>query len=110
VVARDPLNALFEAHIERAEGRIPVISAHGEIDMETAPRLEDAFAQCGQSSDVLVDLSEVTFIDSSALRVLVFNAKELDRAGYRIRLQGLSEHQRKVIRLTGLTEVLGLTD
>jgi anti-sigma B factor antagonist len=106
----DPANSLLEVHIERAAGRSLVISVRGEIDMQTAPRLDHAFAACGHTSDVLVDLSEVTFLDSSALQVLVLNAKKLNRAGCQMRLEGLSEHQCKLIRITGLTAVLGVAD
>jgi anti-sigma B factor antagonist len=106
----DATNAPFDVRIEEGLGRGSVIFAHGEIDMATAPLLEDAFVRCGQSCDVIVDLTQVTFIDSSALKVLTFNAKKLSKAGHQIRLQGMSDHQRRVVRLTGLSQVLNVAD
>jgi anti-sigma B factor antagonist len=110
VRADEVANPPLSVHVEQGDGRPAVISARGEIDMATAPQLEEAFVLCGQAGDVLIDLTEVTFLDSSALKVLVDNAKKLSRAGHQFRLKGLSELQRRVVHLTGLDEVLNVTD
>ena len=109
-LADDATNVPFDVHIEHDGGRTSAIRVCGEIDMATAPRLEAAFARCGQSCDVIIDLTQVTFLDSSALKVLVHNAKKLHGAGHQIRLEGLSDHQRRVVRLTGLNRVLNVAE
>jgi anti-sigma B factor antagonist len=107
-LADDATNAPFDVRIERDADRTSVISVCGEIDMATAPRVEAAFALCGQSCDVMLDLTEVTFLDSSALKVLALNAKKMRSAGYEIRVKGLSDHQRRLMNLMGLDRVLNL--
>jgi anti-sigma B factor antagonist len=53
-------------------GNSAVISAAGEIDMATAPLLIQRCGEVpGSVSHVVVDLSEVTFFDSSGLGALV---------------------------------------
>jgi anti-anti-sigma factor len=47
-----------------------VISVCGEMDMTTAPQLEEALAAC-DGQPVVVDLTELTFIDSTGLHVLL---------------------------------------
>jgi anti-sigma B factor antagonist len=42
----------------------------GEVDLATAPQLREALAERG-ASDVVLDLSELTFMDSSGLGVLL---------------------------------------
>jgi anti-sigma B factor antagonist len=108
-LADDATSGTFDVRIEHDLGQAAVIHFSGEMDVATAPRVEDAFALCGQSCDVIVDLTEVTFLDSTALKVLVINAKKLSGAGYQIRLQGLSDLQRRLLHITGLSAVLNVS-
>ena len=58
--------------IEQSEsnGRC-VLTAVGEIDLASAPDLETRLSQCLGNGPVVVDLSSVSFIDSTGLRVLL---------------------------------------
>ena len=59
-----------------------IVSAAGEIDMHTSTGLEEALAAAFKSSVcVIVDLSQVTFVDSSALGVLIAARREADQSG-----------------------------
>lgn len=53
--------------------RACVISVDGELDLSTAPRLKWMLVDAleGGSCQVVIDLSNVTFMDSTALAVLV---------------------------------------
>ncbi|HSJ29546.1 MAG TPA: STAS domain-containing protein [Acidimicrobiia bacterium] len=52
----------------------------GEIDIKTAPDLEEALA--GDAPDlVLLEMSEVSFIDSTGLRVLATTRERLEEQG-----------------------------
>jgi anti-sigma B factor antagonist len=53
---------------------VAIVAVAGEIDMDTAPAFEDALAQSVRERaepSVVVDLSQVTFMDSSGLSALV---------------------------------------
>ena len=52
-----------------------IISVCGEMDMTTAPQLEEALAACN-GQPVVVDLTELTFIDSTGLHVLLQDRKK----------------------------------
>ncbi len=56
---------------ELTEGSF-IVRVRGEVDMATAPILERALDECVASDPawVLVDMSEVTFIDATGLRML----------------------------------------
>ena len=54
------------------------LSVAGELDAVTAPQLQAAMAASTDCSRLVVDLSELTFIDSIGLRILL-GAKELSR-------------------------------
>jgi len=94
----------------------PEIKARGEIDVATSPRLRsalhDRFARGAE--DITLDLSDVTFIDSSGLGVLVGALKQFrdqakgsggDACDGTLRIVGAREPVRKVFEVTGLSSV-----
>jgi anti-sigma B factor antagonist len=97
---------------ENADDTTPVLSVRGEIDVSTAPELRDRLlgvAQDGHST-VVVDLSEVTFLDSTALGVLVSGLKRFRAAGGDLRLVVTGRSVTKVLEITGLNEVFPIFD
>jgi anti-sigma B factor antagonist len=91
------------ALIERQEASTHVIAVQGELDLETAPKLKWALtdvlkAGCPQ---LVVDLSLVTFIDSTALGVLVGVHRSLP-AGGRLAIVCTSNEVLNIFELTGL--------
>jgi anti-anti-sigma factor len=68
-MAMDPLG--FSVSTSERDGRA-VVLVRGELDLATAPDLEGAVtAGLDAGKDVVVDLRELDFMDSSGLRVLV---------------------------------------
>jgi anti-sigma B factor antagonist len=96
-----------------SEGNDPVVvSIAGEVDLATAPdlatALEQALATTG-TAGVRVDCSEVEFMDSAGLRVLIAArgaAGERDRP---FELRDPSEQVRRLMEIAGLNGVFGLS-
>lgn len=85
----------------------PVLSVEGEVDVSTAPELRErllALAERGKTVAV-VDLSAVSFVDSTALGVLVSGVKRMRNAGGDLRLVVTQPRIAKVFEITGLTDV-----
>ena len=61
----------FEIQIDKREGTT-FVRLTGELDMATAPALQEALhaAQHAETSHVIVDLRQLTFLDSFGLRIL----------------------------------------
>lgn len=59
--------------------------------------------------DVVLDVSEVTFIDSSGIGGIVFLYKRLATQGHKLRLQGLRGQPLQMLRYLRLTELLALS-
>jgi anti-sigma B factor antagonist len=57
----------------RWTGRRYVVTAAGEIDLSTCPVLAEALRGCGEQAldELEVDLSDVTFVDSTGFACLV---------------------------------------
>ena len=88
------------------DGDVVVIAAGGELDAYAAPELSDAFAELAHGDRVVVDLSSVSFLDSTALGVVVRAMREIDdrRGGSRIVLpKGAA---RRIFEITTLDSVL----
>jgi len=96
----------LQVHLELA-GDVPVVRAVGEIDLATAPDLRDTLAEIpGDAGTEIVDLSEVTFIDSTGLSVLVATWKLFDESGAGgFRLVVSRPAVRRVLDVTGLAQV-----
>jgi anti-sigma B factor antagonist len=79
----DPSSIAFGISQSDLDGRTTIVSVEGELDLSTAPRLKwmlvDAL-EAGQDRLVL-DLSLATFMDSTALGVLVGVNRALDDDG-----------------------------
>ena len=82
------------------------IVASGDIDLHTAPRLTEAIEALIADGALLIalDASEIEFLDSSGLRVIVNCANKLSSAGGRLLIEGMSGAVQRVLEITGLID------
>ena len=79
----------------------------GEIDMATAPELQASLdGAVGFDSDLLVDCTRLTFIDSSGIAVLINTKQALAARGQRLRIANASVMIERLFTITGLSEIL----
>lgn len=101
----------FELRSSRV-GDAVVLAIVGEIDMATAP--EVALAIDGAHDDalrVVVDLTQVTFLDSSALNAFVHSQRNLAEHDVAFRIVSPSDHAvRSVFDITHLTGPLSVVE
>lgn len=91
----------FDVNV-RHDGTTDVVTVRGEVDLGTAPLLRDAFA--GLGSQIVVDLREVGFIDSSGLAVLI--AQKTQMNGGQLRIVADGPPVLRLFELSGLTDLL----
>src|SRR5947209_6266121 len=94
--------------IEVADTTSPTtVVLNGEIDITTAGRVREALIAISQSGEnkVVVDMSNVTFLDSTGLAALVGPLKRFRSMDGQIVLRGPTPPVRKVLEITGLTRV-----
>ena len=89
-----------------------VLEVEGEIDMATAPKLRERLlaAVNDGAHRVVVDLSEVAFVDSTGLGVLIGALKRVRLHDGDLRIVCTQRGVRKVFDITGLDQVFGLYD
>ena len=77
----------FHIEDEAVDDTTHVIELGGEVDLYTAPEFKERMVELIESGkkQIVVDLSQATFIDSTTLGVLVGGVKRLRPAGARSR-------------------------
>ena len=86
-----------------------MLSVHGEIDLETAPVLRKFLLPVleHQTGPIVVDLSEVAFMDSTGLHVLVDTLRRLEPQNRRLAIASREGGQvHRLLALVGLLDAL----
>ena len=81
----------------------------GDVDLTTADELARVVRQEMGSGPVLLDLSEVTFMDSSGLRALDGLARHSASGGLRVDPR-MSRSVAQILELTGMMDILPLAE
>jgi anti-anti-sigma factor len=92
------------AHIEMRSG---VVRAAGDLDLESAEAFitlgSTAVAQCTEP-EMIIDLSECTFLDSSGVGALVTVHNAAREAGIKLFLRGADNRVKRVLEVSGLLD------
>ena len=93
---------------ENAQSVMVVIS--GDIEMVTIKDFKDKLLQLGQSTekDVEIDLSNVEYIDSSGVGVLISLLKMQKKKGKDLKIEKVSDKVLSVLKLSSLADVFNL--
>ena len=89
-----------------------VVTVGGEIDVYTAPLVREKLDEqiTAGRTDIVVDLTDVTFLDSTGLGVLVGRLKLTRTMGGSMRIVGTDDRVLKVFSITGLDKVFEMHD
>lgn len=78
----------------------------GEIDMDNAAILEDRLMALVDQGHTVLDLSGVTFLDSTALGAVIVAYRRGQAVGHNLRLAGAAGWVRRILQITELDAVL----
>jgi anti-sigma B factor antagonist len=97
----------FDVNTEKLSDGQYVISLSGEVDLYTAPEFKQQLLEVIEQGgrDVIVDLSNTTFIDSTTLGVLVGGVKRLRTNEGQLSLVCSDRNITKIFEITGLDRV-----
>ena len=89
-----------------------VVAVRGEIDLFTAPELKTALGEAMEAgkSRLVVDLSETTFLDSTALGVLIGAIKRLRARDGALTIVNTEPTIAKTFEITGLDQIFTITE
>ena len=87
-------------------GAVKIVALSGEVDLSTSPKVRDALLDCilGGGS-VVVDLADVSYIDSSGVASLVEAYQNAKSRGLKFALAQVGETPLRVLKLARLDQV-----
>ena len=97
----------MDVTVENSEGGKALVRLVGRLDLLTAAEVKQRLSQAAaEHRRLVVDLGQVTFIDSSGLGALVGGLKAARVAGGDLRIARPGDQARTVLELTTLDRVL----
>jgi len=86
------------------KGSVIIIVPEGELDVSNVPKLKKVFDEVLREghTKIIIDLDKVTYMDSSALGVLVNTLKELHKKNGTLKIANLSGNVERIFKLTRL--------
>lgn len=89
-----------------------IIQPQGRVDSNTAGALEKALLPEAQQPNarVLIDLSELNYISSAGLRVLLMSAKASKKAQGELALSNMADHVKEVFDISGFSSIFTIVD
>jgi anti-sigma B factor antagonist len=100
----------FRVELLRPTDTVAVVELQGEVDIYSAPHFKEVLLQGIDegAQRVIVDLAKVTFIDSTALGVLVSGAKRVRPQNGTLDIVCADENITRIFEITGLDRIFGI--
>jgi anti-sigma B factor antagonist len=96
--------------VRDAGGSARIVDVRGEITAASEEALMDAYARAGggEVRAIVLNFSELEYMNSGGIGLLVTLLVRANRAGQRLLAFGLNEHYRQIFELTRLDEAIGI--
>lgn len=93
-------------------GTDAVVYLEGRLDTPSAPQVETDVKQIttGEVKTALIDFSQLTYISSSGLRILISLHKHFIKVGGSLTIKALSPEIKEVFNMTGFTSIFTIID
>ena len=92
--------------VKRYEGTKLTILLNGKLDTESAPVLNAELASSlGGITELVIDMTELSYISSAGLRTLLSAQKKMNRQG-KMTIRGVRDSIMDVFRITGFSALL----
>lgn len=102
---REQLTAQLQIQAQDLRGCV-IARPVGEVDLSNASRLEGRLCALIERGHMVVDLSQVTFVDSTALSAVLVAYRRGQVLGHTLRLSGAQGPVRRVLEITQLDVLL----
>ncbi|MCK1975820.1 STAS domain-containing protein [Jeotgalicoccus huakuii] len=85
-----------------------LVTVKGELDVYTAPELKQVFEPIAATGEhnLIVDLSELNYMDSTGLGIFVGTLKDLNKHNKELHVLGVNDRIMKLFEITGLRDLM----
>ena len=90
--------------------RITAVIVTGEIDAASMLALQAPLSELSPKSHIVLDMSGVRFMDCRGLRVIASQRIKMTEAGGSIHIRHASPAVRRIVQITGMTDILRESD
>jgi len=95
---------------EERRGEVKIIGLRGRLDASSSPGVEQKLLNLIDQGErrLVLDFSELSYISSIGLRVLIATAKSLQKIKGRLALAALNNHVQEIFRIAGFTSIFSI--
>ncbi len=99
-------------NVHKANEQASVIEIHGEVTAFAEDALMEAYTRAsdGKTKAVIIDFSDLQYMNSSGIGLLVTLLIRANRQKQQLIVIGLNDHYRQIFQLTRLDEAIGIYD
>ena len=101
-------NRELKVQVEGAAEGVAVIVASGEIDLGAQATFREALESAASAGAVLIDLSQVTYVDSSGFSTLLSFNRLMRPREIPVFLVGCNDHIKRMLEITRLSSIFTL--
>jgi anti-sigma B factor antagonist len=96
--------------IVRHQPGVAIVDLNGQIDAYADDVMQAAYAEATKQrpGTILLNLSQVEYINSTGIALIVSLLAQSRKSGLRMLACGLSEHYLEIFRITRLTDFIGV--
>jgi anti-sigma B factor antagonist len=91
-------------------GATSILRIRGEITGGSEPALMAAYTQAGDARSVVLDFTDLEYMNSGGIGLLVTLLVRTQRAGQQLLAVGLTDHYKQILALTRLDEAIAIHD
>ena len=96
---------------KEASGEMLTLEIKGDLNVKTSPLLEEELRNSiDDVKELILDFTNVEYISSAGLRVLLAMEKSMRRQGGKMKLQHVNAAVKEIIRLAGFLQVMHIED
>lgn len=92
------------------DGSTAILRIRGEITGGSEPPIMAAYSEAGDARSIVLDFSQLEYMNSGGIGLLVTLLVRTQRAGQKLLAVGLTEHYRQILALTRLDEAIAIHD
>jgi anti-anti-sigma factor len=104
-------DSVFEVVVERPDGGSVVVRPRGELDLLSAPQMQEMLERAQvDGADLVLDLTDLAFIDSTGVHLMLETFQASRRDGWDMSIVGAGPEVRRAFELVGLIDHLPFHD